>query len=510
MTTAPRLQPRILVVLGFVILGLVLVHVRPLDGDEGYYASAARLVAEGGTPYADFFYPQAPLLPYVYAPWQMLTGSSFSGLRILSVLSAALGLWFLGSYFSRRPGRPVLMIVLGVMLVAADPHFLTWNVVVKTFALTNLGVLAVLWLLHRGWTGGSGRHLVLAGVIAGLVVGVRLMYVAWAGSLWLGVLIIQWRESGTTGIRQRLGPLTAGLAAGLLPMLLFFVRDPDRFLFNNLRYHVLRYSVHRAGGAGWDVRFWDALMVLGRTLVENPYLLVLLVLAVWGLYSQRRETSSGATFLRIWAGGVLAQVLVSLLPDPVYEQYFTAAWSPLFAPLSLVGLEDLLGRVRRPAVVAGAGMAGLVVYAAVMLGVFHTGMDMNPVWSLTQQRQVARAIQARSQPGDMVLAFWSGYPFVSQREWTPGMENHFALGISPQLTLRQRRRYRVAGKDLLAELFRARTPQVVVLGAWMYEVNTQLDQQDLVDLLDDLKRNYRLDTQVGEAEIMVRMDRSGR
>ncbi len=510
MTTVPRLKPKDLVVLGFVLLGLVLVHVRPLDGDEGYYASAARLVAEGRTPYADFFYPQAPLLPYVYAPWQMLTGSSFSGLRILSVLSAALGLWCLGSYFSRRPGRRPLMIVLGVLLVAADPHFLTWNIVVKTFALANLGVLATLWLLHRGWTGGSGRHLVLAGVVAGLVVGVRLMYLAWAGSLWLGVLVLQWRASGMPGIRRRLGPLSAGLVVGLLPLLLFFVRDPDRFLFNNLRYHVLRYSVHRASGAGWDVRFGDALLVLGRTLVQNPYLIVLLVSAVWGLYAQRHEKGSGATFLRIWAAGALAQVVVSLLPDPVYPQYFTASWSPLFAPLSLVGLEDLLGRLRRPAVAAWGFLAGLMIYATVMLGAFHTGMDMTPVWSLARQRQVARAIQGRSEPGDTVLAFWSGYPFVAQREWVPGLENHFALGISPRLTLQQQRRYHVAGKDLLAELFRARTPQVVVLGAWMYEINTQLDQQDLVALLDDLKRNYRLDTQVGEAEIMVRKERADR
>src|ERR1700694_3313720 len=42
-------------------------HVRPIDGDEGYYTTAARLVWEGKTPYRDFSYPQGPLLPYIYS-----------------------------------------------------------------------------------------------------------------------------------------------------------------------------------------------------------------------------------------------------------------------------------------------------------------------------------------------------------------------------------------------------------------------------------------------------------
>ncbi len=57
-----------LFLLAFAAGTLALSRVRPIDGDEGYYATAARLVSEGRTPYLDFFYPQMPLLPYVYAP----------------------------------------------------------------------------------------------------------------------------------------------------------------------------------------------------------------------------------------------------------------------------------------------------------------------------------------------------------------------------------------------------------------------------------------------------------
>ncbi len=501
MVAVPRRKIWILVVLGFAVLGLWLAQVRPVDGDEGYYASAARLVAEGNTPYADFFYPQAPLLPYAYALPQMAAGSSLGALRIFSVLCAALGLWCLGSYFSSRHGGEPALAALGVLLVAADPHFLTWNVVIKTYALTNLGVLAVLWLLHRGWTDSSRRYLLLAGMVAGLVAGVRLFYLAWAGALWLAILITQARRRDR--LLRILGSWTAGLALGLAPMLFFFLADPDRFLFNNLRYHALRFSVHKAAGAGWGVRLADALGVLGGTLARDPYLILLLGLAAWGLYSRRRDRDPGAMLMRIWAAGVLALVLVCLLPDPVYAQYFTATWSPLFAPLSLAGLADLLRRASLRGLVMGAVPVGLGIYAAVMLGVAHTGMDMDPVWSMRRQPEVARAIRERSQPQDMVLAFWSGYPFLANRVWAPGMENHFALGVSSVLTPRQRQRYHIVGKDLLAELFRARTPAVVVLGGWMHEINSRIGQQELVDLLADLKRNYRLDLQIGEVSVMV-------
>ncbi len=58
----------LLLLVAFAAGTLALSRVRPIDGDEGYYATAARLVSHGRTPYLDFFYPQMPLLPYVYAP----------------------------------------------------------------------------------------------------------------------------------------------------------------------------------------------------------------------------------------------------------------------------------------------------------------------------------------------------------------------------------------------------------------------------------------------------------
>src|SRR2546423_11107140 len=62
---------------------------RFVDGDEGVYAYASRLAVPGRLPYRDFFYEQAPLLPYVYGPVAWLSGESWYALRGLSVVFAA-------------------------------------------------------------------------------------------------------------------------------------------------------------------------------------------------------------------------------------------------------------------------------------------------------------------------------------------------------------------------------------------------------------------------------------
>src|SRR5690242_5946120 len=66
-----------------------LVHyatVRPVDCDEGFNSTAARLVWEGKTPYRDFFFQQAPLLPYLYSWVWAVHPHSLVSMRLFSVV----------------------------------------------------------------------------------------------------------------------------------------------------------------------------------------------------------------------------------------------------------------------------------------------------------------------------------------------------------------------------------------------------------------------------------------
>src|SRR4051794_23533138 len=54
--------------LQFLFFSYVALH-RFIDGDEGFYLLASRLVLAHKKPYIDFLFEQAPLFPYVYALW---------------------------------------------------------------------------------------------------------------------------------------------------------------------------------------------------------------------------------------------------------------------------------------------------------------------------------------------------------------------------------------------------------------------------------------------------------
>ena len=82
MTRAARLL-LIPVFLAEVLFFVFIARHRFVDGDEGFYLLASRLVLMHKKPYLDFSYLQAPLLPYVYAGWLRVVGLSWASARLI-------------------------------------------------------------------------------------------------------------------------------------------------------------------------------------------------------------------------------------------------------------------------------------------------------------------------------------------------------------------------------------------------------------------------------------------
>ncbi|MDX2474442.1 MAG: glycosyltransferase family 39 protein [Candidatus Krumholzibacteria bacterium] len=490
-------------------LGLAAIsQVRPLDGDEGYYASAARLVSEGRTPYEDFFYPQMPLLPYVYAPFYKMVGSSLASMRLLSVFLSSLALVLWGLFLRARFGDRPMFVVGGLLLVAMNPYLLSWNVTVKTYALSNLGVFAALWAVDRGFQSRRAVWFLVAGLAAGFVVEARLLYLPWAGSLLVALAWIRWRHPGAGVSHSSVAATGVGFLLGLVPAFRLYIADPARFRFNNLDYHNLRFSpLDRAGGDEVP-QLAAAFLELGRSLFLNPYMVVLILLAVVGWVTVRRSLDSRDRDLQpvvLVAGvGAVVHTVACLFPDPVHGQYFTSPLAPMLAPLALLGVVDLARRFGRPTTLVTAVVVLCCVLSFVDLQVRRTGINWDEVWDFEHLNEVSANIEARTEPGDMVLAFWSGYVFETGRRFVPGMENHFALGVSEKLPLNRQIEDHIAGKELLLKAILTKAPTVVVLGGWMHEVNTTLEQKDIPLLLQELDNNYEIAWMKGEVKVMVR------
>ena len=64
---------------------------RFIDGDEGFYLLASRLVLMHKKPYLDFLFEQAPLLPYVYALWMKFAGVTWASAKLFSAADRPAG-----------------------------------------------------------------------------------------------------------------------------------------------------------------------------------------------------------------------------------------------------------------------------------------------------------------------------------------------------------------------------------------------------------------------------------
>jgi len=210
--------------------------VRPIDGDEGFY-TAARLVSEGKTPYRDFFYQQAPLLPYLYSWIWAVHPRSLVAMRLLSAACGGIAVFLWGICLVSVKRLPTKVAVAAFAAVLLNPYWVSWNGVVKTFAVANLLMTIATIFLYAALRSDRLKWYFAGGLALGTCVSVRSLYGLLIPSVLLWTLFREWRTSKPPYPRTL--TLLAGEICGLLPMIVSFLHDPRAFIFNNIRYHSL-------------------------------------------------------------------------------------------------------------------------------------------------------------------------------------------------------------------------------------------------------------------------------
>src|ERR1700691_4810430 len=122
--------------LQFLFFSYVALH-RFIDGDEGFYLLASRLVLAHQKPYIDFLFEQAPLFPYIYALWMKCFGATWTSARLFAALLTALT----GTLVCEEVWRHTRRWVAGVCVVvmfAASMLIFGFFPVAKTFSLAGL------------------------------------------------------------------------------------------------------------------------------------------------------------------------------------------------------------------------------------------------------------------------------------------------------------------------------------------------------------------------------------
>ena len=477
-------------------------QMRPIEADEGYYVSAARLAWEGKIPYHDFSYQQAILLPYLYSWVWAIHPRSLVAMRYLS---AALGagavlLWGLSLVSVRRLSITVALATFVAILL--NPSWVSWNVLVKTFApanfLMSVAMIALYAAVYAEWR----RWYFVAGLALGACASVRSLYAPLVPVVLLWLLYREWHLS-KWHVPKTLAFLL-GAVCGVLPMLVSFVFDPPAFLFSNLQYRNL-LNPHVS------FRHWAHSYVLTLLLlIQHAYFVLTLLLAIvgaislWKLFKSHQPLYSQRDFEFCWLALLMLSVyvLTSSIPFPVYDQYFTSPLLPFLVPFVAEGLRRIIVQFKT----TGLALLGVLAVASFVPGLKIEIATYSHTASmrLSSYRQVVEAIEANSSPNDVVLSIWPGYVMGSGRRYFPGSENHFNYMVGYKISPEVRARFHILSKEDVTGAISRREPDLFVSGWNTYHLESTMTPDELTAFHVALEANYSLVDSIDQVGIYRR------
>ena len=490
--------------------------VRPIDADEGFYTTAARLVWEGKVPYRDFFYQQAPLLPYLYSWIWAIHPRSLVAMRLLSAACGGIAVLLWGLWLVAAKRLPAKVALATFALVLLNPYWASWNVVVKTFAVSNLLATIAMISLYAALRWQQARWYLVAGLALGACASVRSLY----GPLIPAVVLwLFWQERQKSRVfYPKALTFLGGAACGLLPMMLSLARDPGAFIFNNVRYHGLQAGYlweHGKAVVGYQsightVQVYFKMIVVSL-LGLHPYFTAELAVAIAGIVSwmklrkNQEAPYSGQDYRYFQLASLMLVVYTAtaLVPFPPYDQYFDSPLIPFLVPFVAEGLRVILQPEREWVLLLGL-IAPIVFFGEAKVESSRIPLGLGPEWRVSSYRKVTEAVETNSGPYDVVLSFWPGYVFESGRQYFAGMEDPFAYRIMGRISPDARARYHVVSKDQVMRAVSSRAVSVVVVGAWMRDYYENLSPAEIGEFHSAVDANYSLMNNIDGVEVYRR------
>ena len=462
--------PQLLVLSGLVAFFGYYSTERLIARDEGFYIIAAQLVAQGKTLYLDFFYPQMPLLPYLYGKWMQIVGFSWENARLLSaVFTAMLGALIFSAI---RKKTNTLWGLFGLYFFCLSTLVFPWYITVKTYAFSNLCLFAAYMLVDREARTHVGKALFLAGALLGAAVDARLFFVALTPVLMALILFRNWKTAERWSSQLY---FLFGFGIAVSPNLYFMLNDFSTYWFNNMGYHMERSDQTFAASLRSKQTILRVLTGFkeSRKFVAYQFPILLYMNILYALYCvYKRKLPDGALLIAI------GLFVVNFLPTPSYVQYFST-----LVPFLAVGLVLFLAEVAPLAFTRSKvlGAFGVLSFAplAIYYGAYtHIDMDryartgegvigirnreMAKDWRLETVNEVAKKIDAITQPGEIILSQWPGYLLETHAQVHPGTEDHFGIRAAAKLTEDEKQRYKVISSADIKELLARRSVRIFV------------------------------------------------
>jgi len=477
-----------------------------LNQDEGWYLYAAKCVSDGLHPYQDFFYTQAPLMPWFYSAFEGLWGRfGVLGGRIFTAVIGFLASLCMAGMAARavpkERTREAALIAFG--LISCNLYHVYFTTIPKTYALASLFLGSGYLLLtlcffrdRRSHSRLSRMWALPAGFLIALAAGVRLSLGAVLPVTTL-LLLLHYRKSGSAFFWFALGG-AIGLLAVFAPV---YFSAKDEFIFSQ--------SFHVARGGNDLFLIAGSLSRLARAYLTQFALLGALALSALFLEikggaadAEASENSRyhGEIWPSIWFLSFLAVFGVQLMSPHPYDDYQVPVMGLFSAALAVWAIRRLKVQTHRSVLMLGLILSvNLCSFASPLIQEWLTqGQDR--FWVLKKESSDIRELQAAARDitalleGQRRLLTQDLYLAVEADLRVPRGLEMGPFGYFPELSDEDAAKYHVLNKAGMLRMLAAAPCEVAAFSGYGLAIRApvmdQVPHRDYQAFMRALSLNY--------------------
>ncbi len=477
-----------------------------LNQDEGWYLYAAKCVADGLHPYQDFFYTQAPLMPWFYSAFEALWGrfGVLGGRVFTAVLGFLASLCIAGMAARAVPkerAREAGLVAFG--LISCNLYHVYFTTIPKTYALASLLLGAGYLLLtlcffrdRRSHSRLSRMWALPAGFLIALAAGVRLSMGAVLPVTTL-LLLLNYRKSGSAFFWFALGGVI-GLLSVFAPV---YLAAKDEFIFSQ--------SFHVARGGSDIFMIAGSLSRLVRAYLTQFVLLAALVLSVLFLELKGGAADApesgdyryhGEIWPAIWFLSFAAVFGVQMMSPHPYDDYQVPVMGLFSAALAVWVIRLIKLRTHRSVLVLGLILAvNLGSFASPLIQEWFTqGQDR--FWVLRKERSDIDELQAAAREitalleGGKTLLTQDLYLAVEADLRVPRGLEMGPFGYFPDLSDEDAAKYHVLNQSGMHQMLSAAPCEVAAFSGYGLAIRApvmdQVPHRDYQAFMRELSLNY--------------------
>lgn len=434
---------------------------RLIAKDEGFYLMAIESVLNGKNVYYDFFYPQMPLLPYLYALFFTFIDLTFESARTVSALIPTLIGTIIYSYsFKISNSKTISFLFLTAFLITN--FTIAWFAVVQTYSISTLFLLASCICLCKI----NKKNIILASFFFSLAVGCRLFF---AGLFPLILLYIFINSQRKEKLKNCYSFSIFGLLTGLLICSYFFI-DFDKFYLNNLGYHLNRTSKGFTESLNNKLVVAKVILGLKPTVKFDAYHMQVLfyssVVSVIYLLISKQQTKI-TTYI------IIGLIVLSLIPNPTYVQYFSTLVPFMF--LICIDCFCYLKQKNTKLIYLIGSLFFLSFlpysytdfdrYTKSGKGVIGISNQNNAKhWNLSNLKKIASIINENCKKKKCsAISTWPGYLIGTKTQIVSGYENHFADVLARTMNEEDKENYKLRGTKDVLQIAENKKPDFIIL-----------------------------------------------